>query len=92
MKFEWDQYKRLKNVAKHGLDLADAPKIFKKPMVIRLDTRQDYDEDRFIGIGLLTNKVVVVVYCEVDEETTRIISLRKAVKREQKLYYKSISH
>lgn len=92
MKFEWNQNKRLKNVVKHGFDFADAPEIFKKPMVIRLDTRQEYGEDRFIGIGILKNQVVIVVYCEPDVETIRIISLRKAVKREQKLYYRSISY
>ena len=92
MKFKWDENKRLKNVRKHGLDLADAPEIFTKPMVIRLDTREEYDEDRFVSIGVLKNQVVIVVYSEPDANTIRIISLRKAVKREQKLYYKSISY
>jgi hypothetical protein len=40
-------------------------------------------EERWIGIGLLDGRVVVVVYTELDEETTRIISLRKALSHER---------
>lgn len=48
-------------------------------MLIQLDTRQDYGEDRWIGVGLLKNVVAVVVYAEwLDEKTIRIISARKA--------------
>lgn len=63
-----------------------------KPMVMRLDTREEYAEERFVGIGMLKNQVVIVVYSEPDAKTIGIISLRKAVKREKKLYYKSISY
>jgi len=42
--------------------------------------------DRYIGIGLLDGRVVVVVYTEPDEETVRIISLRKALSYERRRY------
>jgi len=77
MKFEWDDRKNKSNLAKHGFDLADAFRIFNLPMVIELDERDDYGEDRCIGIGLLDGRVVVVVYTEPDEETVRIISRAK---------------
>jgi len=77
MKFEWDDHKNKSNLAKHGFDFADAFRIFNLPMVVELDERDDYGEDRCIGIGLLDGRVVVVVYTEPDEETVRIISRAK---------------
>ncbi len=91
MKFEWDKAKNKINIRKRGLDFADAPEIFNGPMLIQLDTRQDYGEDRWIGLGLINNRVVVVVYTERDKgETIRIISLRKALKYERKRFAESI--
>lgn len=86
MKFEWDERKNQSNNAKHGFDFADAFRIFNLPLVVDLDEREDYGEDRFIGIGLLDGRVVVVVYTEPSEETVRIISLRKALSHERKRY------
>jgi len=77
MKFEWDDSKNKSNLVKHGFDFADAFRIFNLPMVVELDERDDYGEDRCIGIGLLDGRVVVVVYTEPDEETVRIISRAK---------------
>jgi uncharacterized protein len=86
MKFEWDPQKNQANIAKHGLDFADAPKIFRLPLRISLDGRQNYGEDRWIGIGILDGRVVVVVFAEPDEQTIRIISLRKVLPYERKCY------
>ena len=65
------------NIQKHGLDFADAGEIFSMPMLVALDDREGYGEDRWIGIGMLKTLVVVVVYVERDEDTLRIISLRR---------------
>ena len=86
MNFEWDERKNEINFAKHGFDFIDAPRVFNLPMLVALDEREDYGEDRWIGIGLLDGRVVVVVYTEPDDETTRIISLRKALSHERKRY------
>jgi uncharacterized DUF497 family protein len=86
MKFEWDQQKNKANIAKHELDFADASRVFRLPLRISLDERQDYGEDRWIGLGMLDGRVVVVVFTEPDEETIRIISLRKALPYERKRY------
>jgi uncharacterized protein len=86
MKFEWDERKNQINLAKHGFDFADAYLIFNMPMVVELDERENYDEDRYIGIGLLQGRVVVTVYTEPDEQTIRIISLRKALSYERRYY------
>jgi uncharacterized protein len=86
MNFEWDEQKKELNIERHGFDFADAYRIFDSPMVVDLDERRDYGEDRWIGTGLLDKRVVVVVFTEPDRETTRIISLRKALSHERRRY------
>ena len=86
MNFEWDDRKNEVNIDKHGFDFADAHRIFDLPMAVELDERDDYGEDRWVGTGMLDGRVVVVVYTEPNEETTRIISLRKALSYERKNY------
>ena len=86
MNFEWDERKNESNIAKHRFNFADAPCIFNLPMLVILDDREDYGEARWVGIGLLDGRVVVVVYTELDEKTIRIISLRKALSHERKRY------
>ena len=56
------------------------------PMLVGPDDREDYGEDRWIGIGLLRGRIVVVVYTESEDETVRIISLRKALSHERRDY------
>ena len=86
MRFEWDEQKNQANIRKHGFDFSDAWQIFEEPMVTILDDRFEYGEDRWIGIGLLQARTVVVVFTEPDDETARIISLRKALTYEQRQY------
>ena len=86
MNFKWDEAKNRTNIAKHGFDFGDAYRIFDLPMFTVLDEREDYGEDRWLGIGLLDERVVVVVYSEPDSQTTRTISLRKAFSHERKNY------
>ncbi|WP_058999410.1 BrnT family toxin [Leptolyngbya sp. NIES-2104] len=86
MKFEWNHEKNKSNLAKHQLDFADAPRIFNSPLRITLDERQDYEEERWIGLGMLDGRIIVIVFTEPDEDTIRIISLRKALPYERKLY------
>ena len=91
MDFEWDKQKNQINIKKHGLDFADAHKIFDSPMFVKLDTRHEYGEERWVGIGLLNHLVVVVVYSERDKgKVIRIISLRKALTYERRYFEESI--
>ena len=53
MKIEWGDSKNEENIRKHGLDFADAWELFENPLLVDLDTREDYGEDRWIGIGSL---------------------------------------
>ena len=92
MKFEWDEDKNQENIRHHRIDFADVPLVFDGPMIVALDTRKNYGEDRLIGIGLLINSVVVVVFVERIGDTIRIISARKAERHEREKFKKEIRH
>jgi hypothetical protein len=61
-------------------------------MFVTLDTRRNYGEDRLIGIGLLHDAVVVVVFVEKKEDTIRIVSARKAERHERERFKEEIGH
>lgn len=86
MVFEWDKRKKQINLKKHGLDFADAHKVFEQPMLVNLDDREDYGEERWVGIGLADTRVVVIVFAEPGEDTIRVISFRKATNYERQKY------
>lgn len=92
MKLEWDDVKNENNIRRHGLDFADAWQLFENPLLVDLDVREDYGEDRWVGIGLLKSAaiVAVVVFAERGPDTLRIISLRKATKHEKERYEKAL--
>ena len=90
MRFEWDDNKNKLNINNHGLDFADAWMIFEELMLVDIDNREDYGEERFVGIGFLNNLVVVVVFAEPKEDTIRVISLRKALKYEREKFEQEI--
>ena len=92
MEFEWDDNKNKANIRLHGIDFSDVPEIFNHPMLVDLDDRHDYDEDRWICIGALKHIIAVVVFTELDEETVRIISARKASKYEREKYKKEVTY
>ncbi len=91
MKFIWDETKRKTNIAKHGLDFVDAKIVFSGVVFTFDDDRFAYDEQRFITLGMLNGTVVVIAHTERNEEV-RIISMRKATKYEQKIYFKGFSN
>lgn len=87
MRFTWNEDKRQSNLIKHHLDFANAYRVFEGATFTFEDIRFDYNEQRFISIGLLDD-VVVIVHTESKEEI-HIISMRKAAKHEQQLYFKN---
>ncbi len=87
MRFEWDHNKRRINLDKHGLDFEDASRVFTEDAYVIEDAREDYSEPRYILTGLLYSRVVVVAFT-VHHDVIRIISMRKATKREQNHYVK----
>jgi uncharacterized DUF497 family protein len=91
MNFEWDEAKNRTNLRKHGFDFADAEEIFRGVLVVDADTREGYSESRWTGLGVVGGRVARVVFAEVNLETIRIISLRKATTRERKEFEKAIA-
>jgi uncharacterized protein len=88
--FEWDEDKNLKNIRKHGLSFDDASEVFRTSFPSQPDVREHYGEERWTGIGLLGNRVVVVTFTRPHEDTIRIISLRNALKHERKKFEEEI--
>jgi uncharacterized protein len=85
MKYEWDKAKNRKNFAEHGLSFEDAGQVFAGPCVTFEDDRYGYGEERHITLGLLAGRLVVIAHAPRDAGT-RIISMRKGNRREQKAY------
>lgn len=92
MKYDWDENKNLANLLKHGIDFTDVYRVFDGPMIVRVDDREDYGEIRWRGIGYLVNNVIIVVYVEIDEDTIRVISARKALKHERRKFEQELRY
>ena len=90
MTFEWDEAKKRANIRKHGFDLADAEEMFRGILLIRPDPREDYGEERWIGVGTIQGRVAFITFAELSDDTIRIISLRKATREERKEYEKAV--
>ena len=72
-----------------GLDFVDAPRVFDGPTYTYEDDRFDYSEQRFFTLVILDEFVVSIVHTE-SSRVIRIISLRKATKHEQAIFFKNI--
>lgn len=84
MKFEWDPVKAKANIARHGVSFDDAQAVFADTQAVEsLD--ETTDEERWLLLGRAGSDVLMVVYTERGDRV-RIISARKASKREQEVY------
>jgi len=93
MKFEWDEEKNIINHSKHKVWFEEAQTVWADEMADEFyDSEHSEGEERFIRVGHSTNaRVLLVVFCERDSsETIRIISARKATKKERNDYEKGI--
>lgn len=91
MKFEWDPAKAASNRKKHGVDFADAVGVFEDELGITIEDQDAVGERRFITIGMdFTLKILVVVSASRIADVIRIISARKATKKERQTYEKGI--
>jgi uncharacterized DUF497 family protein len=87
---EWDEAKREENLRKHGIDFVGVEALFEGLTATIEDDRLDYGEQRFVTFGVMEGRVVAVVHTE-QSDTIRIISIRKATKREEQSYFATIS-
>lgn len=89
MRFTWDEAKRKQNLKDHGLDFADAQRVFEGPTFTFEDDRFHYDEQRFMTLGLLQGIPVSIVHTETKDHI-HIISFRKATRCETAILFENI--
>jgi len=85
MEFDWDPDKADSNLAKHGIDFSAAIQVFDDPKVLTRAGLRGYGEQRYQAIGMVKGSVLFVVYT-MRGDTTRIISARRASRRERTIY------
>lgn len=89
IKFEWDSTKAVANVRKHGVSFEEAQSVFYDEFAVQFfDEDHSGDDERFLLLGMSTEaRLLLVCHCERDAgNIIRIISARKATKRESTFY------
>ncbi|MGH6820302.1 MAG: BrnT family toxin, partial [Methylocella sp.] len=88
MKTEWDRKKAAANLLKHGVDFADAAIALEDENALTIDD-PDFEEQRYKTLALGPQlKVLLIVHTERSQSRIRIISARKAARRETQDYEK----
>jgi uncharacterized DUF497 family protein len=85
MEFEWDEAKRTDNLSKHGLDFADVERFDWGAAAIGRDLRLEYGEERFTAYRMMDGRLLVIVFTH-RLNATRIVSLRRANRKERRIY------
>ena len=89
MRFEWNQQKNVANQKKHGISFEEARSVyFDDDALLYDDPDHSEEEERFLLLGLSARlRLLVVVHClREGDEVIRIISARRATKREMEAY------
>jgi uncharacterized DUF497 family protein len=89
IKFEWDATKAAANLKKHLVSFEEAKSIFFDEFSVQFfDDDHSFDEERFLMLGMSSGaKLLIVCHCEREHGAViRIISARKATKRESAFY------
>ena len=87
--FEWDATKAASNLKKHGVSFEEAQSVFYDEFAVQFfDNDHSENEERFLMLGMSVNaRIMLVCHCERESgQVIRIISARKATKREQTFY------
>ena len=88
VEFEWDPEKAESNELKHGVSFEEARSVFYDDQAYEFyDDKNSEEEDRFLIVGMsLKFRVLMICHCERDDDVIRIISARKATKKEIEVY------
>ena len=87
MRYEWDTQKEKINLRKHGIAFQQAKEALQSGIVVVLKEDSNSGEQRYVYLGICKKlNILVVVVAYPDENITRIISARKANKKERKFY------
>lgn len=84
----WDERKRAANLAKHGLDFADAWRVFESLSKLTFESARK-GEVRKLDLAVVKNVLLAFVYVE-RSSAVRAISLRRASRMERRIYEKTI--
>lgn len=87
--FEWDPSKEAENLRKHGTDFTTASWVWRGSVLERVDDRRDYGEVRILAFGKVDGRLIAVIYTR-RGASRRIISARKANRREQRRFKEEI--
>jgi uncharacterized DUF497 family protein len=88
--FEWDEEKNRRNLDERGIDFAYAARVFEGDTVEWEDARQEYGERRVVAIGRVEDVTLALVYTP-RADAVRIISARRASRRERRAYDQAVS-
>lgn len=87
LEFEWDPEKATSNEKKHGVSFQEAATVFGDHLSVTFfDPDHSIDEDRYITIGTSSDGHLIIVSHTDRDDRIRIISARKATRRERKIY------
>ena len=92
MRFEWDEEKSRRNLAKHKIGFENASLVFEDPLALSVQDREVEGEERWQTLGTVSGTVLIVAHTYRDEkgdEVIRLISARRASARERRAYAKS---
>jgi len=90
VRYLWDPEKAKANARKHGVEFADAVGVLEDPWAITAEDPDAEGEPRFLALGMdVLGRVLVVIYAFRGDEI-RIISARKATRKEREEYAKGI--
>ena len=90
MQFDFDSGKDATNLSKHGLSLASAAELSWDAALVWIDDRADYGEVRMVALAPLGDILCFVAFVD-REPARRVISLRRANRREVNHYVKAIN-
>jgi uncharacterized DUF497 family protein len=86
VEFEWDPVKASRNVEKHAVDFVTAAEIFGDPDLFVVIDSRTYGERRYQAIGTARGVILFVAYTMRSDDVCRIISARRASRRERAAY------
>jgi len=96
-RIQWNEAKSRRNLQKHGIGFSCAAELFNYPYLVRLDERENYGEERWIGVGWMGAMIGIVVFTlseneDRDGDIIRILSARRASKNEVALFEQEIKN
>jgi uncharacterized DUF497 family protein len=92
MRFEWDEDKNRRNLAKHKVSFETASLVFNDPASLNIQDRVVDGEERWQTVGMVSGVLLLLAYTYRDEasgEVIRLISARKAIAYERRAYAKN---